>query len=632
MDLHNFKYTFKQRLNFIFGFLIFIFSILLIKFFYLQIIKFENYSALAKNNRIKIISIPAIRGQILDRNLEILAANKLIYTLELDPKNKVDTNKIKKQLSNIVQITNYDLKKYNKTLKENYYSSTIPIKTNLTNTQVAKFIANQYKYPEIFLKQKFSRTYPKQNTGAHFIGYINRINKKDIERLKKSGKFESYMGLDHIGKTGIEFFYEDKLHGYPGYKKIEVNAKNDVIRTIEIIEPIHGEDIILNIDYKIQKVAEKAFGKYKGAMVALDPENGAVLAYISQPSFNPNLFINGIDESNWRRLSDSIHKPLINRVVSGIYPPGSTLKPFVALAALENNIRRPPFSIIDKGFYNMPNQSKTFSDWKISGHGKVDIIKAIAVSCDTFFYGLGVELGIPKLNGVLKRFGFGQKTNIDMPNEKAGLIASAEWKKKKYNKKWYQGETAITAIGQGYTQTTPIQLALATAKLINPDHTLRPRLLKYVITPNHMKSKIIDSNKETSHSQGALEFNLFGKKTKSSYSLVNINKINDLNLVKKAMALVTKEGGTAAFIGRTSSYDVSAKTGTAQVFSLKKNEVYDESKLPDKLKDHALFIAFAPSEKPQLVIAIVVENGGHGGATAGPIAKKVFDAYLNEAN
>ena len=632
MDLHNFKYTFKQRLNFIFGFLIFIFSILLIKFFYLQIIKFDNYSALAKNNRIKIISIPAIRGQILDRNLEILAANKLIYTLELDPKNKVDTNKIKKQLSNIVQITNYDLKKYNKTLKENYYSSTIPIKTNLTNTQVAKFIANQYKYPEIFLKQKFSRTYPKQNTGAHFIGYINRINKKDIERLKKSGKFESYMGLDHIGKTGVEFFYEDKLHGYPGYKKIEVNAKNDVIRTIEIIEPIHGEDIILNIDYKIQKVAEKAFGKYKGAMVALDPENGAVLAYISQPSFNPNLFINGIDESNWRRLSDSIHKPLINRVVSGIYPPGSTLKPFVALAALENNIRRPPFSIIDKGFYNMPNQSKTFSDWKISGHGKVDIIKAIAVSCDTFFYGLGVELGIPKLNGVLKRFGFGQKTNIDMPNEKAGLIASAEWKKKKYNKKWYQGETAITAIGQGYTQTTPIQLALATAKLINPDHTLRPRLLKYVITPSHMKSKIIDSNKETSHSQGALEFNLFGEKTKSSYSLVNINKINDLNLVKKAMALVTKEGGTAAFIGRTSSYDVSAKTGTAQVFSLKKNEVYDESKLPDKLKDHALFIAFAPSEKPQLVIAIVVENGGHGGATAGPIAKKVFDAYLNEAN
>ena len=603
MDQHKFKYIFTHRLNFFFALLIFIFLILLIKIFYLQIIKFENYSTLAKNNSLKILPIPPIRGQILDVNGKILAENKLVYTLEINPKDRPNLNKIKERLTSIVKITKYDLKKYNKNYTERSYSSTLPIKSNLTEIQAAKFIANKYKYPDIYLKHKFSRFYPKGKSGAHFIGYLNRINQKDIEKLKIIDRIESYLGTDHIGKTGIEYFYEDRLHGRPGYKKIEVDVQNNVVRTLDIVEPIHGEDITLNIDYKIQKVAEKAFGEYKGAMVALDPNNGAVLAYVSQPSFDSNLFINGIDETNWRRLNNSVHKPLINRVVSGIYPPGSTLKPFVALAALENNIRRPPFSIIDKGFYNMPNQSKTFKDWKKGGHGEVDLIKAIAVSCDTFFYGLGVELGIPKLNSVLKRFGFGEKTNIDMPNEKRGLIASDEWKKIKYKKKWYQGETAITAIGQGYTQTTPIQLALATAKLINSNNDLRPRLLKESNTSSHMKSKKIA-----------------------------LTSSDDIDLIKKGMSLVTKEGGTAAFIGRSSSYNVSAKTGTAQVFSLKKGEVYDESKLPDELKDHALFIAFAPSENPKLVIAIVVENGGHGGSTAGPIAKKVFDAYLNGIN
>ena len=324
----------------------------------------------------------------------------------------------------------------------------------------------------------------------------------------------------------------------------------------------------------------------------------SVLAYISQPSFDPNLFVNGIDEVNWRRLNDSIHRPLINRGVSGLYPPGSTLKPFVALAALENNIRRPPFSIKDKGFYNMPNQSKTFSDWKKGGHGEVDIIKAIAVSCDTFFYGLGIELGIPRLNTVLKRFGFGDKTNIDMPNEKSGLIASAQWKKKNHKKKWYQGETAITAIGQGYTLATPIQLALATAKLINQDYILHPKLLKTVTIPSHINPYTINSKQSA-----------------------------DIELVKDAMSLVTKEGGTAAFIGRNSSYNMSVKM--EDLIHPEKDEVYDAIENLDKLKDHALFIAFAPTEEPRLVIAIVVENGGHGGSTAGPIAKKVFDAYLS---
>ena len=603
MDLYKFKYTFKQRLNFIFGLIIFIFLILLVKFFYLQVAQFDLYSSLSKNNSIKVIPIPPIRGQILDRNGEILAENKLIYTLEINPEEELDINELKNQLIDIVEITKNDIRKYKKILKESHYSSTIPIKVNLTNIQVAKFVANQYKYPNIILEHKFSRSYPKQKSGAHFIGHINRINKKDVIELKKQNIYENYLGSDHIGKTGIEYFYENKLHGFPGYKKIEVDVNNKVIRTIETVEPTHGDDITLSIDYKLQKTAEKAFGSYKGAMVAMDPSNGEILAYVSQPTYDPNLFTNGIDEKNWKRLNDSIHKPLLDRVVSGIYPPGSTLKPFVALAALKNNVRRPPFSIIDKGFFKMPNSSKIFKDWKKGGHGEVDLVKAIAVSCDTFFYGLGIDLGIPKLNEVLKRFGFGEKTNIDIPNEKKGLIANAEWKKKKFNKKWFQGETAITAIGQGYTQTTPIQLALATAKLINVKE-IRPHLFKENTTPRLMQSN-------------------------SEY--MEDNNI-DLNLVKEGMSLVTQEGGTAAFIGRTSNYSMSAKTGTAQVFGLKKDEVYDESILPDRLKDHALFIAFAPSENPKLVVSIVVENGGHGGSTAGPIAKKVFDTYINKGN
>ena len=605
MDLYQFKYIFKQRLNFLLFLIIIIFFIVIIKFFYLQIIKFNTYSSLAKNNSVKIIPIPPIRGQILDRNGEILAANKLIYTLEIDPKIKPNLDKIKQQLTPIIKITKYDIKKYNKILRESHYSSTIPIKVNLSTVQVANFVSNQYKYPFITLKHKFSRTYPKEKSGAHFVGYINRINKSDIKRLKKLNTYQSYRGSDHIGKTGIEYFYENKLHGSPGYKAIEVDANNNVLRTIKTLAPKHGDDIYLNIDYKIQEVAEKAFGNYKGAMIAMDPNNGEILAYVSKPSFNPNLFTNGIDEVNWRRLNNSIHKPLVNRVISGLYPPGSTLKPFVALAALENDVRRPPFSIMDEGFYTMPNQSKTFKDWKKGGHGEVDMIKAIAVSCDTFFYGLGVELGIPKLNVVLQRFGFGSKTNIDLPNEKTGLVASAKWKKNKYKKKWYQGETAITAIGQGYTQITPIQLALATSKLIKPNIEIIPHLQKKDSPPNPELSS-------------------------NTKRLVALN--DNLDLIKKGMSLVTKEGGTAAFIGRTTEYNISAKTGTAQVFGLKKGEVYDEENLRDELKDHALIIAFAPSENPKIVIAIVVENGGHGGSTAGPIAKKVFDAYLTGNN
>ena len=584
------------------------FFILLIKIFYLQVIEHKHFKALSNKNSIKIIPLSPNRGIIFDRNNKILADNKISFTLELNRKQKINFDTLAHRFKDIIEITDRDIKSYKERISKYYFFNSSPIKFNLTNIQIAKFISQKYKYPEFSIKQGFTRNYPLGESSAHLIGYINRINIKDIKQLKKNDLFGNYRGSTHIGKSGIEKFYEKRIHGITGYKKIEVDANQNLIRTIQTVPAISGEDIYLSIDSRIQKIAENAFGNRKGALVAIDPNNGEILAYVSQPTFDPSLFTNGISQENWLKLNDKKNRPLLDRVISGTYPPGSTLKPFVGLAALHNNVRVPPFSIVDPGFYTMPNGSKTFKDWKKGGHGNVDLIKAIAVSCDTFFYGLGVELGIPKINNTLDIFGFGKKTLIDIGNEKKGLLADKKWKKNKLGKNWYQGETAITAIGQGFTLVTPMQLAYATAKIANEKDDNTPHLR---LNSKDNINKSID-----------------GKSL--STGIINSFRKKNIDLIKLGMQRVTENEGTAAFLGKTSSYKIAAKTGTAQVFGLKKDEVYDEKKLPDHLKDHALFIAYAPAENPKLAIAIIVENGGHGGSTAGPIAKKVFDSYLDK--
>ena len=608
MDKILFKYCFQTRLKIIFSLVIIVFFILLIKIFYLQVIEHTRYKTLSNKNSIKVIPLPPNRGIIFDRNNKILADNKLSFTLELNRKHKVNFDTLAYRFKDIIKITDRDIKNYKERISKYYFFDSSPIKFNLTNIQIAKIISQKYKYPEFIIKQGFVRNYPLGKSSAHLIGYINRININDIKNLKKNDLFVNYRGSTHIGKSGIEKYYEKKIHGISGYKKIEVDANQNLIRTIQTVPAISGENIYLTIDSRLQKIAEKEFNNRKGALVAIDPNNGEILAYVSQPTFDPSLFTNGISQENWLQLNDKINRPLLDRVISGAYPPGSTLKPFVGLAALHNNVRVPPFSIIDPGFYTMPNGSKTFKDWKKGGHGNVDLIKAIAVSCDTFFYGLGIELGVPNINNTLDIFGFGKKTLIDIGNEKKGLLADKKWKKNKLGKNWYQGETAITAIGQGYTLVTPIQLAYATAKIANEkiDNTPHLRL--------NLNNNINKSKDDQPTSKGII--NSFSKK--------------NIDLIKLGMQRVTETEGTAAFLGKTSRYKIAAKTGTAQVFGLKKDEVYDEKKLPDHLKDHALFIAYAPAENPRLAIAIIVENGGHGGSTAGPIAKKVFDTYLDK--
>jgi penicillin-binding protein 2 len=599
MDKYYIKFILGNRLKLILNCFLIIFFLIIIRFFYIQILQNDYYSTQAFDNSIKVVPIAPARGLIFDRNNVIIADNKLSYSLEIFPENIENLSMIIARLKKIVRIKDEDIKKYKRIINNKQYSNSIPIKSNLTNKELASFVTSSYQFPNIELKENLKRFYPNGSLGVHFLGYINRISKKDLILLEKNGQKRNYIGTNYIGKAGIELQYEEELHGKSGFKKIEVNSIGKPLRTLQSLPAEEGNNINLTIDLKIQKIAENAFKNKKGALVAIDPRNGEVLAYVSMPTYNPGLFIDGISHVNWNKLNKSEDKPLLDRAINGLYPPGSTLKPFVAIAALENQIRMPPFKINDPGYFSI-NNSRRFRDWKIGGHGEVDIIKAIAVSCDTFFYGLAIELGIPKLNKALADFGFGKKTGVDLPNEKSGLLADAKWKKKKYNKEWYPGETAITGIGQGFTQVTMMQLALATSLIAFPNRSIVP----------HLK--------------------LNSQQLKQNINLTSPVKFsnNTIAWVKEGMENVTKDGGTAAFIGKNIKYKIAAKTGTAQVFGLKDGEVYDEEKIPEKLKDHALFIAYAPAEDPKIALAIIVENGGHGGSVAGPIAKKIFDHYL----
>jgi len=601
MQKEQLKSIFHKRLYILAILILIMLSIIIIKFFYVQIIQHNYFEKKANNNRVKIVAIPPARGLIFDRNNRILAENKITLNLEIDQSKKNKIDKIVTQLKPFISISKKDLSQYEKIIKNNYFSTTIPLKTDLTPQEAAKFLANEYQINDVYLKSRLKRYYQHHEITSHVVGYINRINKKDLRMLTKKNRLSLYKGSDHIGKRGIEQNYEHLIHGVPGFKKIEVDAKGNIVRTIKRKKPINGQNIHLSIDIELQKKAIDAFGNKKGALVAISPLNGEILAYVSKPQFNPNLFVNGIDYKNWNLLNKNKENPLLDRVTKGLYPPGSTIKPFIAIAGLENNLRIPPFQIIDPGFFTMPNQSKTFRNWKRDGHGSVDMVKAIAVSSDTFFYGLGLELGIDKINQTLQAYGFGQKTGIDLLGEKKGLLANQEWKLKNKKEKWYAGETVITAIGQGFTQVTPLQLANATAKIALPNNK------------NYVSPHLLLNSNQLKH------------KNDSLYTPPPLKK-NTMQFVKRGMEAVTEKGGTAAFLNNI-NYKIAAKTGTAQVFGLAGGE-YIEDDLPDHLKDHALFIAYAPAEKPELVLAIIVENGGSGGSTAGPIAKKVFDYFL----
>ena len=608
-ELKNYQheqYYFKLRLGFTAFVVLALFSILVSRFFYLQVKQYQHYQTLAENNRISLVPIVPNRGLILDKNGVILAHNFFVYTLEITPSKVEDLEATIGEISQFVEISALDRKRFNKFREQSHNFESIPIRTHLNETEAARFAVNHYRFPGVEIKSRLFRHYPFGKMGSHMVGYIGRINDKDLVNLEKSGDLSNYKGSDHVGKSGLEQYYERYLHGTTGFQQVEIDADGRAVRVLSSTAPTPGDNLILSIDSKLQEIAETAFGNNRGALVAINPKTGEVLSFVSQPTFDPNLFVDGIDVDNWKLLNDSIDKPLINRPLRGIYPPGSTFKPFAAMAGLENGKRKPPFSIQDGGYFTLPNSVHRYRDWKPGGHGSVDIQKAITVSCDTFFYGLALELGIDKLAEFTRHFGFGRKSGIDIQGEIEGLLPTPEWKMRRYKQPWYQGETVIVGIGQGYTLVTPMQLAQATSILANNGVAMKPHIVskiqKAITGETQMIPNVIQDKVQIEPENAAL--------------------------VKRGMMDVTLPGGTAASVGANAGYFIAAKTGTAQVIGIKQNEKYNANAINERHRDHALFIAYAPAEDPTIAMAVIVENGQHGGSTAGPIARKVMDYYL----
>jgi penicillin-binding protein 2 len=608
-ELKNYQleqHNFRLRLAAAVVVVLICFGILIARFAFLQLAKYDYYQTMAENNRISLVPIVPNRGLILDRNGTILAHNFFVYTLEITPSRVKNVEETINRLSEFVEVSTQDRKRFKKLRAQSHSFESVPIRTHLNETEAARFAVNRYRFPGVEIKSRLFRHYPQGKLGSHMIGYIGRINDKDMQYLKESEDLSNYKGSDHIGKSGLEQSYERNLHGTTGFQQVEIDADGHAVRVLSSTPPIPGDNLILSVDSKLQKIAEDAFGDYRGALVAINPKNGEVLAYVSQPTFDPNLFVDGIDAENWKALNESLDKPLVNRPLRGVYPPGSTFKPFVALAGLENGKREPPFSISDPGYFMLPGSSHRYRDWKPSGHGQVDVRRAITISCDTFFYGLAMELGIDRLTDFVSHFGFGKKTGIDIKGESEGLLPTPAWKAKRWKQKWFPGETVIVGIGQGYTLTTPLQLAQATAILANDGVANRP----------HLVSSIQESISGIDR----------------PIPIVTVDRIpldqKHIDLVKAGMVDVTLPGGTAASVGAGSPYAIAAKTGTAQVIGIKQNEKYNESRINERHLDHALFIAYAPAEDPRIAIAVIAENGRHGGTTAGPIARKVMDYYL----
>jgi penicillin-binding protein 2 len=608
-ELRNYQheqYYFKLRLGFAAFFVLGLFSLLAFRFFYLQIKQYDHYQTLAENNRISLVPIVPNRGLILDRNGVVLAHNFFVYTLEITPSKVENLEATIAEISQLVEVSSLDRKRFKKFREQSHSFESVPIRTHLNEVEAAKFAVNHYRFPGVEIKSRLFRHYPMGKLGSHMVGYIGRINDKDLVNLEKNGDLSNYKGSDHIGKSGIEQYYERYLHGTTGFQQVEIDADGHAVRVLSSTAPTPGNNLILAADSKLQQIAETAFGDYRGALVAINPKTGEVLSYVSQPTFDPNLFVDGIDIENWKLLNESLDKPLINRPLRGIYPPGSTFKPFTALAGLEAGKRAPPYSIHDAGYFTLPNNKHRYRDWKPGGHGIVDIQRAITVSCDTFFYGLAMEMGIDKLTSFVRHFGFGKKTGLDIEGEIEGLLPTPEWKMRRFKQKWYPGETVIVGIGQGYTLVTPLQLAHATATLANNGVAIQPRLVTQIqnaLTGERQTIAPIVKDK------------------------IELNPIN-VDIVKRGMIDVTLPGGTAASVGANAGYSIAAKTGTAQVIGIKQNEKYNENAINPRHLDHALFIAYAPAEDPTIAIAIIVENGKHGGSTAGPIARKMMDYYL----
>lgn len=603
---------FALRLVVAFMFILLFFGILIARFVYLQVEKHNEYVAQAATNRISLIPTPPIRGEITDVNGVVLAQNYPAYSLEIIPnqvEGKIDD--LIESLRSYVALDDADLRRFRKFRADYRSYEKVPLKLKLTPDEASRLAAQLYRFKGVEINARTFREYPFGSLTAHFLGYIGRISDRDMTKLTETNRAIAYRGTTHIGKSGLESYYEEQLHGKPGYQEVEKDAAGNIIRVIRSEPPQTGQTLRLSMDIRLQQEADRLMGNKRGAMVAINPQTGGILAFVSKPNFDPNIFIDGIDSDSWKALNENWQRPLINRVTQGLYPPGSTFKPFMGMALLESGKINQHTVVSAPGVWSIPNTSHLFRDSVRSGHGSVNLSKAIQVSSDTFFYKLGFELGIEKTAPYLAAFGLGQKTGIDLPNEYQGILPTPEWKEKRFarlpenKRRWNIAEMVPVSIGQGYNTYTPLQMAHATAILANNGVVYRPHLVKEMLDHENQQITVIDPQPER----------------KLPYSLSNFNYL------KRAMQRVLQAGGTARKIGEGLSYTMGGKTGTAQVVQIAQGKTYNAAALREQHRDHAWFIAFAPVDKPQIAVAVILENAGWG-ANAAPLARQLTDFYL----
>jgi penicillin-binding protein 2 len=578
--------------------------ILIIRLFNLQIFQHKLYTNLSENNQLELLPIEPNRGLIYDRNGILLAENLPLFSLNIIPEQTQNIDDTVNSLQTIINITPYDIQQFRKALKQKRRFEHVPLKLKLTEEEAATFYLNQYRFPGVAVETQMIRYYPLRKTVASVLGYVGRINQQDLKNIDSN----NYRASNFIGKIGIEKYYEKTLHGKIGYKVAEVTASGNIIRILKSIKPIPGDSLYLTIDSKLQQIAHDALGEERGAVVAIDPNNGEILALVSHPSYDSNLFASGIDNATFQTLQSSKDKPMYNRATLGAYPLASTIKPFIALQGLDTQTITPSFKISDPGWFKLENTSHTYRDWAYQGHGIVNVTKAIIVSCDTFFYTLAVELGIEKINNILNRFGFGNKTKVDIGEENSGIVASPKWKQKNKGEYWYMGDTIISSIGQGFMLATPLQLANGTAAIAMRGKRFQPHLLL--------------ANKKH---DGVLT-----KQEPVLFPPVILKDANNWDIVIDAMQkVITLPQGTGRRrFGSDSKYTVAGKTGGAQLYHHKivnENPTPESEKnTPKHLRNHSLFIAFAPVENPKIAVAVIAENS----IIAPQVARKVLDYYL----
>lgn len=585
------KRLFRHRLYFALAFVLLLFSFLIGRMVFLQWFNYDRYQGLAEGNRISVESLPPTRGKIYDRNHVLLADNQPVYALKLIREKMGNVLATQAMITRILDhVPPERIQVFFERFKRLNRSKSYTLPFSISEEQASKFAVISHKYPGTLLTARLKRTYPQGSTAVHALGYVGRINIKELKKLDE----KEYRGTDIIGKSGIERYYEPILHGSPGIQQIETNARGRVLRKLETLPATPGQDIHLTLDIELQKYAESLLEDKRGGIVALDPQNGEILSFVSMPTFDPNLFVDGIDQTSYNSLLNNPDRPLINRVINGRYPPGSTIKPFVALGAIENGFISPTKTIFDPGFLVYKNHR--YRDWKRTGHGHVDMNKAIVESCDTYFYELSLEMGIDSIHDALSPFGFGGKSGIDIYGESKGILPSQDWKMATKGKPWYRGESIISSIGQGFNLATPLQLARATAILANRGKIIQPHLLRTPIT--------------------------------NSFEQIEIKNISNWEKVIRSMQNVMhSKHGTARRHALHLPFKMAGKTGTAQVYSLNATD-YDASSIDEELRDHSLFIGFAPVNNPKIAVAVIAENAGSGSKTAAPLAVKLISKYL----